>query len=50
MWDARVKKCQDTFSEKYQITSVCFNDDASQFFTGGLDNDIKVCVCVCVCV
>lgn len=42
LWDARVKRCLDTFPNKYQVTAVCFSDATDQIFSGGLDNDIKI--------
>jgi len=42
LWDTRAKKSTHTFEHKYQVTSVCFSQNADQIFTGGIDNKIRV--------
>ncbi|KTW26015.1 hypothetical protein T552_03285 [Pneumocystis carinii B80] len=42
LWDGRQKNAVDYFDAAYAVTAVAFNEDGSQLFSGGLDNDIKV--------
>jgi len=42
LWDLRVRGHQINLQNEYQVLAVCFSDDSSQVFTGGIDNDIKV--------
>lgn len=43
LWDSRSKDAVQNFQDKYQVTSVCFSDAGDMVYTGGLDNEIKVC-------
>lgn len=41
LWDLRAaRKPVATFKQKYQVTAVCLSDDATQLFSGGIDNTI----------
>ena len=42
IWDLRQKGFIHSFDNKYQVTSVSFNDTAEKVFSAGLDNQIKV--------
>jgi len=42
IWDARSKSSSKTFDARYPVTAVCFNDNTSQVFSTGIDNEIKV--------
>ena len=42
LWDTRVKRCVDSIQNRWQVTAVCFDDNAQNIFHGGLDNKIKV--------
>lgn len=42
IWDQRKSRPATSFTNSYQVTSVCFSDTAEQVVTGGIDNDIKV--------
>lgn len=42
LWDMRQRGCVQTFPDKYQITAVAFADAADKFYSGGIDNEIKV--------
>jgi len=42
LWDPRVKIPVHSFTNTYQVTSVCFNEGDDQVFSGGIDNVIKV--------
>jgi Prp8 binding protein len=41
-WDMRVRGAQETFNNRYAVTSVCFSAENNQIFAGGIDNTIKV--------
>lgn len=41
LWDLRYRNSTNKFNHNYQVTTVTFNDDSTQLFTGGIDNDIK---------
>lgn len=45
IWDQRWKRSVHTCQEKYQITSVCFSDQADLIFTAGIDNVVRVRDC-----
>ena len=42
VWDPRRKQQATTLNSGYQVTAVSFSDNATQVFSGGIDNDIKV--------
>lgn len=42
MWDPRKRYAVRTLDNRYQVTSVCFNDTGEYVISGGIDNDIKV--------
>lgn len=42
LWDLRRKGCVATFPDKFQITAVAFAADADRFYSGGVDNELKV--------
>ncbi|KAJ1564698.1 hypothetical protein HK096_006730 [Nowakowskiella sp. JEL0078] len=42
IWDLRVKNAVEVLNEKYQATAVCWNNDGSTVFSGGIDNEIKM--------
>lgn len=41
VWDLRVKSHITELSADYQVTAVAFSDDATQVFSGGIDNEVK---------
>lgn len=41
LWDVRRKDPVTEFLSDYQITAVSFSDDATNVFTGGIDDEIK---------
>jgi len=41
LWDVRVRRPVHTYKHDFQLTSVAFNDDGFQVFTGGIDNQIQ---------
>ena len=43
LWDIRQKNATQTLNNTYQVTTVTFNDTSDQLFSGGIDNEIKVC-------
>ena len=45
IWDLRVKQCQLTIPNRFQITATAFGDKG-WVFSSGLDNKIRVRVCV----
>ena len=42
LWDLRRKGCVATFPDKFQITAVAFAADGDKFYSGGIDNELKV--------
>eukprot|EP00245_Coleochaete_scutata_P004081 TRINITY_DN16308_c0_g1_i1.p1 TRINITY_DN16308_c0_g1~~TRINITY_DN16308_c0_g1_i1.p1 ORF type:complete len:363 (-),score=58.72 TRINITY_DN16308_c0_g1_i1:310-1398(-) len=42
LWDMRQRGCVQTFPDKYQITAVCFSENADKVLSGGIDNEVKV--------
>lgn len=42
IWDPRKRYAIHTLDNKYQVTTVCFNDTGEYVISGGIDNDIKV--------
>jgi len=47
LWDTKTRKSVLTLPHAYPVTAVTLNDenDLRQVFTGGLDNEIRVCIC-----
>lgn len=41
IWDLRAKQPVHTLESEYQLLSIAFNDDGTQLFTGGIEEDIK---------
>lgn len=41
VWDLRVKRSVVTFTDSYQITTVCFTEASDQIFTSGIENVVK---------
>lgn len=42
MWDPQERDPLDVLKVDYPVTAVCFSDDGSQVYVGGLDNDVHV--------
>jgi Prp8 binding protein len=42
VWDRRRRQPLSSLNSTYQVTSVCFNEDASQVMSAGIDNMVKV--------
>merc|ERR1739848_855841 len=42
LWDRRKKAAVQTFQSTYPVTSVCFNDTATQIISAGIDNLLKI--------
>jgi len=42
VWDARIRRCTQTYQDKYQILSTAWNEGGNQVFFGGIENVIKV--------
>jgi Prp8 binding protein len=42
IWDTRRRGAVATLDSKYQVTAVCFSEDATKAFSGGIDNVVKV--------
>ncbi|OAF67971.1 U5 small nuclear ribonucleoprotein [Intoshia linei] len=42
IWDYRTRDPQMTLENKYQITSIAFNNIATKIYSGGIDNDLHV--------
>eukprot|EP00982_Pelagococcus_subviridis_P011038 31052-Pelagococcus_subviridis.AAC.3 len=41
LWDLRRKHAVRTFPHRFQVTAVAFSKDASQVYTGGVDNVLR---------
>ena len=41
IWDARSKYPVSTIPHQFPVTAVCFSNDGSNLFTGGIDNTIR---------
>jgi Prp8 binding protein len=44
LWDPQERDALDVLNVGYPVTAVCFSDDGSQVYVGGLDNDVHVSV------
>jgi len=42
VWDRRRRQPLASLNSTYQVTAVCFNEDASQVISAGIDNEIKI--------
>ncbi|CAA0838669.1 Transducin/WD40 repeat-like superfamily protein [Striga hermonthica] len=42
LWDMRQRGPVQSFPDKYQITAVSFSDASDKFYTGGIENDVKL--------
>lgn len=47
IWDTRRRGVVASLDSKYQVTAVCFNEDATKAFSGGIDNVVKVRLPLC---
>ena len=41
LWDARERRSVKTLAGDYAVTAVCFDEDASRVFSGGLEESVK---------
>jgi WD40 repeat protein len=48
LWDLRRRGCVATFPDKFQITAVAFAADGDKFYSGGIDNELKVGRILCI--
>jgi len=42
VWDRRRRQPLASLNSMYQVTAVCFNEDASQVLSAGIDNTVKI--------
>lgn len=42
LWDARAKEAVDVIETEFPVTAVALSEAGNEFYTGGIDNDIKV--------
>ena len=42
LWDPQQRDPLDVLNVGYPVTAVCFSDEGSQVYVGGLDNDVHV--------